>query len=211
MRFSKAKAIVLSAVVTLLCAGLIVVASLAIFSDTADSNVHLQAGTLEAGLWKTEVAGYVVGEDGNLAEYTENDLPVDLEKDGSEIFQLTNIMPGLWQEVTLEVRNEGTVAFDYSVSMANIQADGQAAQALLGRLMITVTPSQSGVQPRSFLLKDAAEQGLNIPLGTLNAEANGTFKVKVEFTDDGLQEPPEALANAEVQFDLTVTAVQVTP
>lgn len=209
MRFSKAKAIALSAVVAMLCAALIVAASLAIFSDSAGSNVHLQAGTLDAGLWKTEVSGYIVGQDGNLAPYEESGLPVDLEKDGADIFQLSDVIPGVWQEAVLEVRNAGTVAFEYSVSIANIKADGQTAQNLLGRLLVTVTPS--GGAAVSFLLKDAAQQGRNIPLGTLAAKANGTFSVRAEFTDDGTHEPPESLAGAEVSFDLTVSAVQVTP
>lgn len=212
MRFSKTKAIVMSAVVTLLCVGLIVAATFALFSASRSTNVHLSAGTLDAGLYLTARNGVEIGEDGVFDEVASPESPVDLTKDGSAIFSIENIVPTMWQSATLRVTNEGSVAFDYSVSIVGVEANDAATTAkLLSRLQVTVTPSQG--QAVTFTLDQATEKGQGIALGTVAATdgAYGDFTVRVEFLNsDGTIEDSAAFAGAAVDFDLTVECVQVT-
>lgn len=214
MRFSKTKAIVMSAVVTLLCVGLIVAATFALFSASRSTSVHLSAGKLDAGLYLTARDGVEIGTDGRFVDVASPEQPVNLEDDGSAIFSFEKVVPTMWQSATLRVTNNGsTVAFNYSVSVVGIEANEAATDAgLLSRLRVTVTDSQK--KETTFTLADAGTKGQNIDLGTVAATANayGEFTVRVEFLNnaDGTIEDSSDFAGATVDFDLTVECVQVT-
>lgn len=218
MRFSKTKAIVLSAVVTLLCVGLLVAATFALFTDTATTNVHLRAGTLDATLARTNLSGWQLDEDGQFVEFTEEE-DVDLTNPTTTpVFRMENVAPTMYQVAEFTVGNNGSVAFDYSVSIDTVAAEGSASEALRDRLQITVTPSVTaeGISAKTFMLKDYAEQGQNIPLGTLIADTveetnpTSTFTIRVKFTAGEPGEESSVFAGAEVTFNIVVDAVQVT-
>lgn len=209
MRFSKTKAIVMSAVITLLCVGLIVAATFALFSASRTTNVHLSAGTLDAGLYLQSRTGVEIGDDGSFVEVSSPTAAVDLTKDDSAIFELDNMVPTMWQQAVLRVTNTGDVAFTYSVSIVNVDAS-EAAEGLLSRMQVTVTPSQGDAV--TFTLADATAKGQDIALGTVVATdgAYGDFTVRVEFTAGSGIEDSAQYAGAQISFDLTVEAVQVT-
>lgn len=209
MRFSRTKAIVLSAVLALLSVGAVVAASFALFSDDSQSTVHLSAGTLEARLYRTNLSGTRMNGEGLLVAF-EDDSEVDLTEAGDQtVFDLKNIVPGARQEAALRVENRGGIAFDYTVSVLFTLPETDAEAALAKQLTVTVTPG-SGT-PVSFALADAAEKGQNIALGRLNAmsgqtPAQGAFTVEVSFAaGEGID---NSAMGAELHFDLLVRAVQ---
>ena len=120
MRFAKTKAVALSALVTLLCLAALVVGTVAIFSDSSSGNVHLAAGRLSVGLYRTEMSGTELLPDGTVAEMPKETDPVDLETDDSSVFDIQGFIPGMWREAVLRVDNNGTVAFNFDVSIVNV-------------------------------------------------------------------------------------------
>ncbi len=206
MRLTRMKAVVFAAVIALLSLSLLVAGTFALFSDKKESNVHLQAATLEAKLYRTLITGKKVNGSGSVVDF-EDKTSVDLEKDDTALFALDKILPGVEQEITLRIENHGTAAFDYSVSVVNVQAESEADKALLSQMKITVTNSKGTVT--EFYLSEYAQKGQNIPLGTLlggEETAAEEFKIKASFIDSG--EIDNSAMNAKAVFDLSVLALQ---
>ena len=216
MRFTRTKAIVLAAAVALLSVALLVVASFALFSDSAKTTNRLEAGTLDVGLEKIAETSLVADEHGIVPAQpstTEYAQPVDLTQEGAAVFSLGNCVPGIWQEVTLRVTNKGTVAFDYSVALVVTEeyAEGSPEANLTEQLRVTVTDAEGNEIVEPFSLAAAELRG-DIAHGSLFEEnAAGVFKIKVELPanegvlDDGSN---GTIMNAEVDFDITLKAVQ---
>lgn len=206
MRLTRMKAIVFSAVIALLSVSLLVLGTFALFSDSSESNVHLQAASLEARLYRTSLSGNRLGEDGTLKPFEES-RRVDLEKEDSAIFSLENVVPGVEQTAVLSIENHGGVAFDYSVSVVNVAAESAADKALAQQLKITVSPAEG--EPEVFYLNEYEEKGQNLKLGTLAADESVTkaeFSVKVEFVSG--ETIDNSAMNGKAVFDLRVDAVQ---
>ena len=206
MRLTRMKAIVFSAVIALLSVSLLVLGTFALFSDSSESNVYLQAASLEARLYRTSLSGNRLEEDGTLKPFEESGR-VDLEKEDSAIFSLENVVPGVEQTAVLSIENHGGVAFDYCVSVVNVAAESAADKALAQQLKITVSPAEG--EPEVFYLNEYEEKGQNLKLGTLAAGESVTkaeFSVKVEFVSG--ETIDNSAMNGKAVFDLRVDAVQ---
>lgn len=211
MKASKLKmSIAVSVLFLVLASAALVLCTYALFSDTATSGGHLSAGSLDIGLWLTDMTGNELAEDGTLADYTGFEGAVDLAADDSKVFDLDNICPGFNRTAAIEVRNnQSTTAFDYSVTVLGVEAEtaNQAAsEALLGQLLVTVTYGDN--QTRQFTLDEVTEEGVTVELGTMYAnESSASFTVKVEFLD---RTDNNDAMNGGVSFDIRVDAVQAT-
>ena len=220
MRFAKTKAVALSALVTLLCLAALVVGTVAIFSDSSSGNVHLAAGRLSVGLYRTEMSGTELLPDGTVAEMPKETDPVDLETDDSSVFDIQGFIPGMWREAVLRVDNNGTVAFNFDVSIVNVSLNGGAAasQALSEQITVTVynIVGSERTQVASFHLSEYEEKGQNISLGKLNASeeentsSSAYFAVHVSFDTEVTGDDGNLAQGGDVSFDLRVYAEQET-
>ena len=220
MRFAKTKAVALSALVTLLCLAALVVGTVAIFSDSSSGNVHLAAGRLSVGLYRTEMSGTQLLPDGTVAEMPKETDLVDLETDDSSVFDIQGFIPGMWREAVLRVDNNGTVAFNFDVSIVNVSLNGgtAASQALSEQITVTVynIVGSERTQVASFHLSEYEEKGQNISLGKLNAseEENASssayFAVHVSFDTEVTGDDGNLAQGGDVSFDLRVYAEQET-
>ena len=220
MRFAKTKAVALSALVTLLCLAALVVGTVAIFSDSASGNVHLAAGRLSVGLYRTEMSGTELLPDGTVAEMPKETDPVDLETDDSSVFDIQGFIPGMWREAVLRVDNNGTVAFNFDVSIVNVSLNGgtAASQALSEQITVTVynIVGSERTQVASFHLSEYEEKGQNISLGKLNASeeentsSSAYFAVHVSFDTEVTGDDGNLAQGGDVSFDLRVYAEQET-
>lgn len=220
MRFAKTKAVALSALVTLLCLAALVVGTVAIFSDSSSSNVHLAAGRLSVGLYRTEMSGTELLPDGTVAEMPKETDPVDLETDDSSVFDIQGFIPGMWREAVLRVDNNGTVAFNFDVSIVNVSLNGgtAASQALSEQITVTVynIVGSERTQVASFHLSEYEEKGQNISLGKLNASeeentsSSAYFAVHVSFDTEVTGDDGNLAQGGDVSFDLRVYAEQET-
>lgn len=220
MRFAKTKAVALSALVTLLCLAALVVGTVAIFSDSSSGNVHLAAGRLSVGLYRTEMSGTQLLPDGTVAEMPKETDPVDLETDDSSVFDIQGFIPGMWREAVLRVDNNGTVAFNFDVSIVNVSLNGGAAasQALSEQITVTVynIVGSERTQVASFHLSEYEEKGQNISLGKLNASeeentsSSAYFAVHVSFDTEVTGDDGNLAQGGDVSFDLRVYAEQET-
>ena len=220
MRFAKTKAVALSALVTLLCLAALVVGTVAIFSDSSSGNVHLAAGRLSVGLYRTEMSGTQLLPDGTVAEMPKETNPVDLETDDSSVFDIQGFIPGMWREAVLRVDNNGTVAFNFDVSIVNVSLNGgtAASQALSEQITVTVynIVGSERTQVASFHLSEYEEKGQNISLGKLNASeeentsSSAYFAVHVSFDTEVTGDDGNLAQGGDVSFDLRVYAEQET-
>lgn len=220
MRFAKTKAVALSALVTLLCLAALVVGTVAIFSDSSSGNVHLAAGRLSVGLYRTEMSGTQLLPDGTVAEMPKETDPVDLETDDSSVFDIQGFIPGMWREAVLRVDNNGTVAFNFDVSIVNVSLNGgtAASQALSEQITVTVynIVGSERTQVASFHLSEYEKKGQNISLGKLNASeeentsSSAYFAVLVSFDTEVTGDDGNLAQGGDVSFDLRVYAEQET-
>ena len=220
MRFAKTKAVALSALVTLLCLAALVVGTVAIFSDSSSGNVHLAAGRLSVGLYRTEMSGTQLLPDGTVAEMPKETDPVDLETDDSSVFDIQGFIPGMWREAVLRVDNNGTVAFNFDVSIVNLSLNGgtAASQALSEQITVTVynIVGSERTQVASFHLSEYEKKGQNISLGKLNASeeentsSSAYFAVLVSFDTEVTGDDGNLAQGGDVSFDLRVYAEQET-
>ena len=220
MRFAKTKAVALSALVTLLCLAALVVGTVAIFSDSSSGNVHLAAGRLSVGLYRTEMSGTELLPDGTVAEMPKETDPVDLETDDSSVFDIQGFIPGMWREAVLRVDNNGTVAFNFDVSIVNVSLNGgtAASQALSEQITVTVynIVGSERTQVASFHLSEYEKKGQNISLGKLNASeeentsSSAYFAVHVSFDTEVTGDDGNLAQGGDVSFDLRVYAEQET-
>ena len=74
----KKKAILISAVIAVVCAAVVVGASFALFSKRSDVETYLSAGELNATLVRTDLKGVFVDENGILGKEKTVDTDVDL-------------------------------------------------------------------------------------------------------------------------------------
>lgn len=221
MRFSKTKAVVLSAAVTLLCLVALVVGTVAIFSDSADTNVHLQAGTLAATFERTRLSGSVLNEDGTVGTMTPEETPIDLSESTDPVFAVADFIPGMWREAEFRITNGGDIAFDCSLEFGSLtlqgasgSAQGEASESLSEQLIVTVYngTGDDRAQLTTFRLS-ALDSQPEIELGSLVAPAQGAssemyFTVRVEF--DMGTDVDNSAQGGDLTFDLTLYAEQQT-
>lgn len=213
----KKRALLASCIVILLCVLIITGMSYALFTDSARVTNHLKAGNLKVSLVRTNLEYKVLDDKGEMP-LTTNTEKVDFTNSVDEsIFGIDSssmlIAPTSYFEATLEISNNGEVAFTYSVQL--VLSSG--ANDLAEQLRVTITDAE-GNQTTCMLNELNADKILT---GRLTKGASSeSFKVRIEFVDDvkeneGVTDADELLCNNDamdqvINFDLVVSAVQDT-
>ncbi len=203
MRTSGTIKLIYALVALLIVAVTLAGATYSLFNDEAQTVNRVQAGTLEIGLSRVRYEALGLDEEGYLTAKTTDDTVVDLlAESAGEAFTVEGAVPGMWKETTLKVDgSKATVAFTYSVKLIIGELSDAAAQALSEQVEITVTDSAE--KSTSFSLDECADN--TVELGIIEAGGSAEFKIKAEFANDINN---NAAKNAEVVFDLIVTATQ---
>ena len=218
----KKKAILISAVIAVVCAAVVVGASFALFSKQSDVETYLSAGELNATLVRTDLKGVFVDENGILGKEKTVDADVDLTNTdsasgtafmfGDESSPVYNV-PGVWEEATLQLTNTGNVAFDSTLTfsfVANAPSADTPESRLADKLVVTVSDNLGSVLKTGSLTE--VVNGGAIALNTRQlAGGSFVFRIKIELpyesgsADDGTG---ETIMNANLRFTFTVTATQ---
>ncbi|MBQ2719739.1 MAG: hypothetical protein IJF73_06700 [Clostridia bacterium] len=102
----------------LACVG--VIATYSILGEPENGTTYLRAGTLEIDLFRTELAGCILGQDGAPRSISSSE-EVDLGKrNAAPLFgegEAAMLVPGSYLDATLELRNRGNVAAVYRVEL----------------------------------------------------------------------------------------------
>lgn len=215
---TKKKRSVLLAVLTLmLCLALIAGGTYALFTDQVDLKTHLQAGTLDITLMRTNLKTTSLNPDTGFLVETENPKDIDFSKpadpndpnaENKNVFDFVDgmlIVPGCSYTAEMQITNNTDVAFGYWLEI--VFAD-DADLTLAEQLKITVTTADGTTSG-----KLSASKGLigkeSEPIQVLAKTGSALFTVSVEFCDlDHSVNNNAKLTSFE--FDLIVHAVQIT-
>ncbi len=203
------KKLVHSILALILCAIIIVGATMALFTDNIVVNNHLSAGNLEVGLHRVSYQEFSIDANGLMSNKAQNTDRIDLNKDASVLFNISNAVPSSLYQATIEVTNLGTTAFNYGMRIlwqANDNPDDND-EVFASQIRITVTGSkiQNETNSVSFMLSEVSSV-TDISLGYMLKGADPeTFTVKAEFVNS---DSNNAAMLASIIFDVQVFAVQ---
>ncbi len=206
----RVKALLGSMIALCLCTMLMIGATYSLFTGSATVKNHLQAGNLKVGLYKTKTVAWVLDEDTGLLakEESPEGMKDDLTTIEGELFNLVGMIPTSYCELTVLVENQGSVAFEYGVSIhwgedVNYDDFSDEQKAFASQIQITVMQGEK--EMASFALSECTAEGnALVSLGTLTRKAEAEFTVKAEFVYEGTAQ------DVGLDFDLTVFATQVT-
>ena len=180
-------------------------ATYSLWSAAQNVNNHVAAGSLKIELKRTNLVQTKIG--GNGLVYDETDATVvDLTEDGSKLFNVEHAFP-TWQATsTINIKNVGTVPFDYSVAFT---FDYRALtedkdKALAEQLKVTLLGSDGTTKLSDFKLSEV-QSGSFTQVNTLLSGADENFFVAVEFVDS--EDNNDAMLGS-LSFDLSAKAVQ---
>lgn len=204
MKKSRVTTVFVSVVLVLALVAGLMVATYALFSDQTRVNNHLQAGTLQIELYRTnltytdydaEGGKITVDEDVNLTTASE-----------ATVFASANYFPGMVQTAELKIVNNGSLPFDYELSFT---IDEENAQSPLAELIFVKVTDADGkvVTAEKTTLADMAKTPVDI--GSMNGTAgeSETFTVEISFDENA----NDSVQQAEIYFDILVTATQANP
>ena len=223
---NRKRAILTSCSIILLCTAILVGITYALFNEKMSFDNHLQAGSLDITLTRTNLKYSSLDEKGYPKEVViekDEDFTATNSKD-KNIFNIddsTLIVPGSYFESTMKLTNSGNVAFTYYVSLAFL--DKESGTNIADQMLITLTDKEGNLLiEKPMLLSDFPKNGVEFSLleGEMAAdEVSGEFIINVKFLDDSDPEDKVYLkegalnndAMAEVaKFDLYIVAVQKT-
>ncbi len=201
-------ALLVSCSVILLCMCIIVGMSYALFSDSVSVKNHLQAGTLDITLTRTNLVYNVLGDDGFLSETEVTDDINFTDGISENVFGIDSkdirIVPGSYFDADMEISNNGNVAFSYSVKIKLAEESNSLAE----QLRVTVTHPDNTTTTK--LLSELTGTGLDIAVGEMTAQdSSQKFSVRVDFVNLN-SEINNSAQSETTSFDLIVTAVQKT-
>lgn len=199
----KFKVLFISYIVILFCTVLIVGGTFSLFTDSVKVVNHLQAGSLDVELIRTNLEYTKINELGYLEVVKDNDNFDFTNKVDANIFGISDnnleIIPGSYFNVTLDLINKGNVAFEYSIKFV---LNGEENE-LIKQLDVEIIDNNGNIKVKrlSELIKDES-----ILIGDMdNLHNKETFKIKITFLD--LEENNTA-KDEDLCFDLVVIAVQ---
>lgn len=201
----KNRVLLVSCGVIILSMFIIIGMTYALFTDQVLVKNHLRAGNLDITLTRTNLEYSVLNSEGKVEVITNEEKYDFTESTNENVFGLdssdTVIVPGMYFDAEMEIANKGNVAFEYNVS---IVMTGET-NALAEQLKVTITHPDGSVTTKMLSELDSE---LSIVTGMMNAsEEVQSFRVRVEFIDVEINNDAQ---NQTAEFDLIVTAIQVT-
>lgn len=222
---TKKRSLVLSVLTLLLSVALFAAGTYALFSDQVELTNHLQAGTLDITLIRTNLKTTSLNSQTGFLNVTENPKDIDFSKpadpndpnaENKNVFDMTDttlIVPGCWYEAEMQIVNNSDVAFGYWLEIDLKGVDNEDfAKALAEQIKMTVTTVDDTNPEGEALIKkvgDGKYVGTDEdPIGVLAKTSSQYFTVRVEFIDD---DAVNNLAKKQkLDFDIIVKAVQIT-
>lgn len=208
---TKKRSVLLSVMTLVLCLALVAGGTYALFSDQVTLTNHLEAGTLDITLTRTNlVTTSLNAETGFLVE-TENPDDVDFSNPTNKnVFDITDetlIVPGCMYSAEMQIANNSDVAFGYWLE---IVFDDTVDLTLAEQLKITVTTVDENKSISKMLNTSAGLIGTEAdPVGVLAKTGAALFTITVEFCD--LDHSVNNNAKRKTfDFDVVVHAVQIT-
>ncbi len=211
------KTIILALAVIVLCTSLIVGGTFALFTDKVAVNNHLQAGTLNITLIRTAHSYKALDEKGYLATTAVAEEEKNVEdEDFENAFDLPEgalIAPQSVLSATFEIRNNDTVAFNYSVALTVKDSTGNVLEIadfteLNKQLKLELTDASGNTTSRNGDAENAANSISANGAKVVEVGGKETFTVKLTFIDNTAI---NNLAQGQnVYFDIVVSATQVT-
>lgn len=213
----KKRSVLLSVMTLVLCLALIAGGTYALFSDQVTLTNHLEAGTLDITLTRTNLVTTSLNADTGFLVKTENPKDIDFSKpadpndpnaENKNVFDITDgalIVPGCMYSAEMQIANNSDVAFGYWLE---IVFDDTKDLTLAEQLKITVTTvdgTTTGMLNASAGLIGKETE----PVGVLAKGGSALFTVTVEFCN--LDESINNNAMGKTfDFDVVVHAVQIT-
>ena len=207
----RAKTLLLSCMTIVMSVMVLILGSVALFSEDNKMQTHLIAGKLDARLERVALVTTKLDEKGYLkevTEQTESDKPVPFtDKTTENVFGLGSdekIVPCTVLTATLKLSNDGDVAFGYWVEI--VAQKGYETSELAKQMKVTVTP-ENGVATEKYLSEGLTIGSTDDVIGIVELSKATTFTVQIKFED---RTDNNAAQTAEAIFDLVVHATQVT-
>ena len=207
----KKRSVLLSALTLMLCLALVASGTYALFSDQVTLKNHLQAGTLDITLIRTNLKTLSLDNTTGFLVETENPEDVDFSAPTTRnVFDITDetlVVPGCVYDAEMQIKNNSDVAFGYWLE---IVFDDTVDLTLAEQLKITVTTVDGNKSISGMLDQNKGLIGEEAdPIGILAKTGSALFTVTVEFCDlDHSVNNNAKLTSFE--FDIIVHAVQIT-
>lgn len=216
----KKRSVLLSVLTLLLCLALVASGTYALFSDQVTLRNHLEAGTMDITLIRTNLkatmlnpaSGFIVEmENPKDIDFSNPADPDDPNAENINVFDITKdtlIIPTCKYSAEMQISNNTDVSFGYWLE---IVFDDKIDLTLAEQLLITVTTEDEN---KSISKSLSASKGLigteADPIGVLEKTGSALFTITVEFLD--LDDSINNTAKGKhVDFDLVVHAVQHAP
>ena len=207
----KKRSVLLSALTLMLCLALVASGTYALFSDQVTLKNHLQAGTLDITLIRTNLTTLSLDDTTGFLVETENAEDVDFSAPTTRnVFDITDetlIVPGCVYNAEMQIQNNSDVAFGYWLE---IVFDDTVDLTLAEQLKVTVATVDTEKSISGMLNENKGLIGEEAdPIGILAKTGSALFTVTVEFSDlDHSVNNNAKLTSFE--FDIIVHAVQIT-
>ncbi len=182
----------------------------ALFTGKAEVNNHLVAGNLKIGMVQTNLVKRELDTTTGLMKDTTDGTDVDLVTNGKQVFEYKNVVPTTAYTSTIEITNEGSVAFEYNARIIWDKGENPSAEdiALAEQIEITITV---GDKTKTFKLSECYEESSILDLGTFKKnDPKQIMTVYTEFVNitDSTENNDAMLG--EVSFDIQIDATQST-
>lgn len=216
---TKKRSVLLSVMTLVLCLALVAGGTYALFSDQVTLTNHLEAGTLDITLTRTNLVTTSLDANTGFLVETENSKDIDFSKpydptdpnaENENVFDIvdgTLIVPGCEYTAEMQIANNSDVAFGYWLE---IVFDDTVDLTLAEQLKITVTTVDGNKSISGMLNTSAGLIGKEAdPVGVLAKGGSALFTISVEFCDLDHSVNNNAKGTT-FNFDVIVHAVQIT-
>lgn len=204
MAKSKLRILLTASVLTMLSVTLLAGGTYALFTSNTSVKNHLKAGNLNVSLLRTKYSKTVLDNDGYLVTKEDNETVDFTKANDKNIFGLEEselIVPTSKFSADLKMSNNGSVAFDYKITLDLDKT--KSGSHLIDQLEITIKDSDG-----SYSKKLSECDNFAIYSGVMSTSDNAKeFKISLEFVNSDSNNEAK---NEEAYFDLIVEATQKT-
>jgi len=208
----KKRTVLLASITLLLCVSLFAAGTYALFTDTVTLTNHLQAGTLDITLKRTNLTSKTVNPETGFLVSREFPDDVDFSKaNDKNVFEIKSdelIVPGCEWNAEMQISNATDVAFGYWIEIDFLEGSDLLAK----QLKVAVLPQGASEASESWVFDNSMVGSETAPVSVLAKGASQLFTVKVVFVDDrtaGVDFNNNETMGGKVKFDLIVHAVQI--
>lgn len=198
---NKARTLMVASVMIMLCVGMAIGGTYALFTDKVEVENHLVAGNLNITLERTKLVKNTLNNNGYLQK-TEVTTVKDFSNDtNSNVFDIGSnefLVPASYYEATMRVSNNSSIAFEYDIVIRLTSASNKLAEQMIVYI--------DGVKKGTLSEFTASSQLANIGSGTVVPGNSREFIVKIEFASNS----GNITQGQSVKFDLAVEATQKT-